>query len=598
MRTIYFLISVVLFAPNSTLAQDIDRFKPKPIQNLTDSKKIDPTPPPAVEEGDGAESLGTIYGIALVSSPSQVAVDNPPAIRGVKSIDDQLLVPDRVIEVLQKYLNGPLSLNSLNGINRDAVLAYREAGLPVVDIGLPEQNVSTGIIQLVVVIGKVGEVSVEGNHYFNEKIYSRSFTSSTGDLIWHENVLSDLRFLNRNPYRDVGVLYTPGEDFGQTDVILSTSEIRPYSAYIGYENTGNSVIGVDRILYGFEWGNVGGWDHIAAYQYTTSPEFEGVHGHSWIYRAPIPQFRHELQLLASYVETGVEIPSLGGGAFTSGGQSTQISPTYVVPLDTLAGYEQEIQIGFDFKSTNNNLEFGGLRITDSTAEIWQFGAGHQMVKDTGRGTRQLFHKFVWSPGELSSHNTDDRFQDLRALASSDYLYWRGEINELIELPNDFRFLASVKGQISNGNLLPSESLILGGVGSVRGFEQNITRADRGLQMNLELYGPSFSPLSWIQGETDLVETGDKGGKQLVEAAGERLDDHARLFGFFDYALAGNNDLLPGETDGINLGGTGLGLDYRIARHFNLRLAHGWQASQSGFIDDLGSRWHVSATARW
>lgn len=568
----------LLLLPLAIQAQDIERFKPALADVEPAVTAPEPTLPPDAGTGELSEAVvGEIKGIALWGNPAQVRADDPPPVTGVEVLDEQLLVPDEVKEALRKYVGGPLSLKIVDSIARDAVLAYRKAGMPVVDVGFPEQDVSGGVLQLVVVAGKTGKITLEGAKYFDEKIYLQAVRSKPGEILREAPIAADLRYLNRSPYRDVNLVYSPGEQFGEVDLLLETSERRPFGAYIGYDDSGNELIGVDRMFFGLEWGNVFGLDHSIGYQYTTTMAFEGLHAHAMSYRIPIASLGHEFMFLGGYVDSGASIPAAGEILETSG-QSVQLSGLYMIPMPDVLDYTTEFQLGFDFKSTNNNLEFGGAQIIDSTAEIYQFSTGVTASKRQSHGRQILSNKLVWSPGDLSDHNSDDSFRQLRGLGSSDYFYWSGEFTQIVNLPKDFIFLGEIEGQVSNGNLLPSETLILGGVTSVRGFEQNIARGDEGARLRAELYGPAFDPLSW--------------------AGGDDLESRARLLAFYDYAWARNVDLLPGEPGNINLGGAGLGLDYRLARYLSAQFAYGWQVAQSGFEDDEHGRWHISATARW
>lgn len=580
-RTFLGILTLFFFASFAN-AQDIERFKPavSDVEPAPGPAKI--TLPPEDEEGEiSDEKVGEIKGIALVGHPDLAKPDSPPNVKGVEVLDENLLVPDGVTEALESYIDGPLSLKVVNDIARETVLAYRKAGLPVVDVAFPEQDVSTGVLQLVVVVATAGEITLKGNKFFKDDIYLRSFRLEPGDVIKADKVNGDLRYLNRSPYRNVGVVYSPGEEFGQTNLTLETEERRPYSAYIGYDDTGNELIGIDRMFFGLEWGNVFGLDHQAGYQYTTTTEFDGLHAHAASYRIPFAKTRHELILLAGYVESLAQIPA-AGEILETGGQSTQLSGLYSIPMPDVFDYTTDLRFGFDFKSTNNNLEFGGAELIDSTAEIYQFSAGFQAVKRQDFGRQILQSKLVWSPGDLSSHNSDDDFQQLRGLGSADYFYWNGEFTQIVNLPKDFILVAEIEGQVSNNNLLPSETMVLGGVSSIRGFEQNITRADEGIRMSVELYAPAMQPLN------------KAGFGEFIDIE----DENARLFGFYDYAWASNVDLLPGEANSLSLGGAGLGLEYRLARYLSLQIAYGWQVAQSGFDDDQTARWHVSTTARW
>lgn len=575
------LLTIAFVNSSAVVAQDIDLIRPR--AEVVDPLNAEPTITSTEEEdetvGGSPESVGTLRGVRLVSRPGQVAVDNPPTTIGVVIADNDLVVPSGVKEAILEFVGGPLSMLAINEMSRAAVLAYREAGMPVVDVAFPEQNVSTGVLQMVVVIGRAGAISVQGNKWFKEKIYLRSFTTETGDILYEAPILNDLHYLNRNPYRSVNLAYTPGTDFGEADVILQANERRPWTVYGGYEDTGNEVIGEDRLLFGFDWGNAFGIDHRLGYQYTTTTDIDRLHAHAATYTIPFWQTRHELRLLFGYVESDVALYPIAGIPLTSGGESSQVSGEYVIPLPDLAGYEHEIGLGFDFKSTNNNLEFGGLSVIDSTVEVYQFAITQRLKKDQSFGQQAIQQRLVWSPGDLSNHNSDASFQALRALATAEYFYWDAEFTQSVNLPGGFLFLATAEAQLSDSNLLPTEALIFGGVGSVRGFEQNLVRVDQGTALNLELYGPAFRPFDCIGLASDSQH-------------------QARVFGFYDYAVGGNVDPLPGEPDDFQLGGTGLGIDIRATEHASLRLSHAWQVIEEGFSDGESSEWHVSALVKW
>ena len=88
-----------------------------------------------------------------------------------------------------------------------------------------------------------------------------------------------------------------------------------------------------------------------------------------------------------------------------------------------------------------------------------------------------------------------------------------------------------------------------------------------------------------------------GGKQVVSAEPSGLIDRGRMFVFYDYAWGTNVNKLPDEPD-VSLGGTGLGLDWRLEDYLSARIAYGWQVTQSGFDDDETGRWHFGVMARF
>ena len=589
----------IVFALAITVGGSLQAQNPRLVDPSNDSataSEIEPesaAPAPQDQLPPEADQVlvDAIKAIVLVGKVDLVQM-TPSSADGVVIKDSDLYVPDRVAGAAEPYVGQPLTLAAVQGLARDMVVGYRDSGIPVVDVVIPEQEISGGILQLLVVVGRRGEITAEGARYFDQGFYVNAVSHERGDMIESAVIMEDLRYLNRNPFRRVDLVYTPGAEFAYTDIILDVTEQRPISISAGYEDTGNDSIGRDRYQFGVEVGKIGNLDHSLAYQYTTDSEFENIHAHALSYRAPLPWKRHELRLLAGYVESDLNF-DFAGEEFNSSGQSVQLSAQYLIPLKPTKWMAHDLILGYDFKSSNNNLEFGGQDVFDTNSEVHQFSATHAAEIRTGLGVTRLTNSVYWAPGEMSNHNEDAIFEESRFLGSSDYVYYRGQLYHVAFLPKDFRLAIKVDGQVSNQNLIASEQYLLGGVNSVRGYEQNLLRADQGVGVNLELYAPEFRPLGWLPFNSRTVE----GSGKAPATTEPLLVDHARFFGFYDFGWGRNTNRVENEED-INLAGAGVGLDYRISNSLALRAAYGWQIAESGFDDEEDGRMHLSAKYRW
>ncbi len=133
---------------------------------------------------------------------------------------------------------------------------------------------------------------------------------------------------------------------------------------------------------------------------------------------------------------------------------------------------------------------------------------------------------------------------------------------------------------------------------MRGFEQNITRADYGAVANIELYTPAFAPLSRLGwGGKEPVYEGEGGKRALIEP-GRKMEEGLRAFAFFDAGWGGSVERLPREPSSRSLAGAGTGLNYFLNRNLVVRAAYGWQVLEEGFLDGESGRSHISVTMRW
>jgi len=535
-----------------------------------------------VAGGTAQEELlvNQLLGVVLLPRPGDVRPDGWPGVEGVWHDFDRF--PPQVGRVLQSYIGRPVSLSSLDQMVRDVIVAYRDGDRPVVDVLLPEQDITSGVVQLVVIESKLGRVRVEGVDADTEEFIRGQMRVKRGEVIRASDVLRDLSWVNRSPYRKIDLVYAPGLEFGTTDMILKSYQTRANWFYLGYEDSGSPFLGEDRFIFGFNMGDVFGPNRSLSYQYTGDLDFEHVRASTVVYTQGLP-WRHWVTVLASYVGIESDLIPVGDGAFlTSDGENYQISGRYAIPLDGTVNRQREMDIGFDFKSNESNLEFidvlsaDDLLLFGSRVEIFQFSLGYKETIQHQRGVTQFDIRGVWSPGGLSPHNSDEVFATTRAFSEADYFYAVANLEHQRRLRDDWSSRFKIQGQVANKNLQPSEQIGAGGYDSVRGYNQRVASGDHGFVTTLEIYTPelSFGRIFDWENETDSL----------------------RFLGFFDAANLSEKDPLPLAASYRHLGSVGLGLRYNYSDWFRFRLDYGYPVFTQNVVTDTSGRFHIGATA--
>ncbi len=519
--------------------------------------------------------LDNLRGIVIVPTPGDVRADGWPGVEGIWHDYDDF--PQKVGDVLTSYLGTSVSLVSLDEMIKTTIRAYRNSDRPVVDVMLPEQDITSGVVQLVVVEGKLNRIRVEGVDAKTEE-YSRSMVDlEKGEVNNNRDVLRNLTWLNRSPYRKVDLVYAPGYEFGTTDIILNTLESDPTFFYMGYEDSGTEALGRNRWLAGFNWGNAFGPDQGLSYQYTTSDDFATVQAHSGAYMGALP-WQHFLMIAGSYatVDSGTEA---GGTILESGGKNIQTSGRYSIPINAFKSQTHELKLGFDFKSTNNNLAFGGDEVFDTTTEIFQFALGYSILAQDRWGLTKAEVTGYFSPGDWTGNNSNESFQEARNNANANYNYGTLAIERQQRLPEEWTLRMRGQGQISDGNLLASEQLGIGGYDTIRGFDNRLVRGDQGIWGTVEVFTPATSIGRFMKWKNET--------------------DELRFLGFFDYGNVGNVDRLEDEPSSLVMSSVGAGLRWRYSDWFRLRLDYGFPISTKNLdgLDDSG-RIHIGATANF
>ncbi|MGH2414036.1 MAG: ShlB/FhaC/HecB family hemolysin secretion/activation protein, partial [Microcystaceae cyanobacterium] len=110
-----------------------------------------------------------------------------------------------------------------------------------------------------------------------------------------------------------------------------------------------------------------------------------------------------------------------------------------------------------------------------------------------------------------------------------FFSWQGQFQYLEKLSDKLILSTQVSGQFSPDKLLPLEQFQIGGIYSVRGYDDNILQGEQGINGTIELHLALFDDQQW-----------------------GRLE----IYPFFDFGAVWNNqDDLPSEA----IAGTGLGL---------------------------------------
>ncbi|HSX26758.1 MAG TPA: ShlB/FhaC/HecB family hemolysin secretion/activation protein [Chlamydiales bacterium] len=477
------------------------------------------------------------------------------------------------------YIERPVDFELIRKIKNTICKFYEENHEPFVLVLVPEQKVTHRILQIVIIKSRIGDLRVEGNRWFSAKSMERYIkTRSNGELDLLE-IQRDLDVLNRNPFRRVNAIYTPGEQFGTTDVILSTADRRPWRVYAGIDDTGVVSTGRERFMTGINLGRVFGRDILLSYQYTTSYDPKHFQAHTGQVILFLP-WNHLLNFYGGYsvVEAALPVPSM-----SNKGENSSISGRYTMPTRAQPLTTQEVSVGFDFKRTNNTILFADL--------IQNFGPPVNLSQFVGEYRRnwelreitnvhnELILQVYYSPGDLLPDESDARYSDLRSSAKNNWVYAKGSFRCLRKLSNNFSLSIWLRGQYTSNLLLPSEQLGIGGYDTVRGYEERQLSMDEGFIGNLEARSMPFPIITFFR-----------------KPSANR--DAFQLVAFLDYGFGHNKSLFAGEPQTAYLFSIGPGCRYTYDPWIAVRADYGFRLHHLAALGDDTGRLHFSITASY
>ncbi len=472
-------------------AQNYERYKPLEIPratpfvpNLPENKDL----PDRVE--DDRILVESLDAVVFVDDGEKITTD--PTIDELEGIhyrfdsQDALVFKSQVRAIVSKQLGKPITLRRINELSRDIIQQYRKCKLPIVDVVIPEQRITGGTLHIVVIESRVGRVRVKPDCYFDGRETARWIQcTQPGRRIYEPWIEDDLLWMNQSSFRRVTVDFEKGSEPGTTDVIYSVRDAFPLRGYVGIDDSGVETLNFGRFFAGFQYGNLFGRGGTLGYQYTADESFTLLNAHSLSYTQPI---NRDYSYLTYGSWAGVT-PMMSGG-LSQNGESYQFGSTLTRHLIRTQQQVRNLTAGYEFKSTNNNLEFAGTTVSDSVADLFQLRFGFE---ESYRHDIDQYHLiqsdvFIGPGGGMTDDHSTAAFNSIRPGTSPDYIYARFRYERADTMLEDWLLTSRFVGQAASERLLFSETLGLGGFDSLRGTDQRSYNADHGLIANLE-FGP-------------------------------------------------------------------------------------------------------------
>lgn len=485
-------------------------------------------------------------------------------------IDPALDVPktkEGLKEALTAYLCESMTFAKIEEIEDTILCHYKKYHRPLVSVVIPPQNLSLGVLEVIVVEPKAGSVSVRGNRWTSNAFILKNSSLSQGEQINSYELQNDLAWINRSPFRQIDVVLSPGDKPGTTNAELVTQERFPLRVYAGADNTGTEFLTHTRIYAGFNAGNLWGQDHRVSFQWTTAPNPHTLTAFSGQYLAPFP-WHHQLLLYGGYSQFKGDLPE---PLMAQNGKAWQASGRYQVPINPLFGnLLQQFSFGYDFKRTNSELLFGGISFQGAYADINQFYLGYLLDYSTSTSKTSLTAELIASPLHITDDQNNHAYQQLRPFAKSKYAYGRLRANQTVSLYQGFEARIALAGQLTAWNLLASEQFPIGGWETVRGYEERAFNADSGVLASLEIATPQ--PFS-------------------------KSNHFIEFLGFLDYGWGSLHKPFTRQKKTAWLLGVGPGIRYRYRANIVLRGDIGFPLHREG-VERHGTHYYGGATVSY
>ena len=124
---------------------------------------------------------------------------------------------------------------------------YRERGYGLAQVTVPAQKISDGTVELRVIEGRIGAVSVTGNEDYSFDFLQRRLGALAPGLVYTDDGMErGVLLLNDLPGLSARAVIRPGEEFGTSDILFRVAE-DPAEFSIGADNYGRDELGEIRV---------------------------------------------------------------------------------------------------------------------------------------------------------------------------------------------------------------------------------------------------------------------------------------------------------------------------------------------------------------
>ena len=447
--------------------------------------------------------------------------------------------------------------------------AYRAAGFSTVQVYVPEQELTSGVVRLQVTEGVIGKVVISGNVYFDNANIRRSLPSLIEGRAPNLRQMSeDIQLVNENPAKQIEVTLGVSEEEGKVDAKVAVAEENPQRVFVTADSTGTAATGVSRVGVAYQNGNLFKLDQTLTLAYTGSadaPTGVKVDIFSVGYRIPFYALGDSLDLI--YGKSSVNTPSSSpvlGGTLGIIGKGDVFGARWNHYFARRGEYTSKLIFGFDYKYINARCTVGGTPadIDPPTPAI------ASCVPYTTRPLSLTYSGQRLSPGQmldynigvahnlaLGTHYTNvdgviDRYSYLTSGNRStrdDFNILRLGGSYLKAFQTDWQVRVAASGQYTGDPLVAAEQLGLAGSTAVRGFNERAVSTDSGYFANTEIYTPELAKGTAVRGSL-------------------------RALAFYDFAHGYNHNVPAGSLapTSIGIASLGAGVRYAMGKNFSLR----------------------------
>ncbi len=434
------------------------------------------------------------------------------------NISGNTKIPEyKLMRLVDFKIGQKVTINDLIMSANDITDYYQSKGYLSTIAYLPPQKVKDGVIEIKILEGKYGNITVNNGKWERKSYLAKRYLDDNkikqGEVLNVKDVRNALTDMSTEEYMKGAISFSDNEESEEySDITLDVKDRFPINVDLRYDNQGRELIGTQRgVLYAGLHDVTGHGDTLMG----TLALSERSFGAGGMYSLPIAKNDTRLNLGYSYSHVRL-------------GKSYKDWNIKGDSHDVFLGVSSRLAKGEDYRLYGDiTLDF---RNTDLGSDCWPVldqlftdyksrvvRASLTDVKDDSYG-RWLFN--VGAATGLPIFGASDNLK-ARNMSSNNFIKATASAARLQVLPENTLAILQVNTQYANRHLWASEAMSIGGITSVRGYDEGFRIGDYGVTASFEYRTPI------------------PGLKAMLPEKYGFISDSIQLAGFYDFGWYGD-----------------------------------------------------------
>lgn len=418
--------------------------------------------------------------INILFLANSLAANNCVLITDINVDSTNKYIDKKVKNITKKKLGQCINITDIKNILRDITNLYVDMGHITTRVYLPEQDLTSGNLQIKVVEGYIESIDIENEH----RLIPAFIPLKANKILSLRDIEQTYDHYSKSSSNDVNIVIKPGEKQGASKILIVNKPKRKWKVKTGIDNSGSKQQGEIMSYTNLSVDNFLGHNETYLFNVKSSvddPDKKYTRSKGFYFSMPFEycdlSYQYNFSKNRSFIESNNK-------KYKNSGNNTiyKVDLSRILHRDGKSKTHISASYGHDIYSSY--LDASKIQISSYKIHKADFGLSYQARLSASVFTAGLNVTSGINKGFFSKFGNasvpSKKFNKINLNAS-----WFKPTSIVIANRNT-QFRTSFSAQYSPDMLASSEKFSLGGKSSVRGFKEFRENSDNALQLRNEL----------------------------------------------------------------------------------------------------------------